>query len=141
MKKLIVLTFLPFLLLGCKKSETPIVTDCDQIGVVDDARMRTAPRDDFSFVSAEIVDDCLEVIVQYGGGCGGATFELIAGDDVTDGVPPQRLMLISFEDKDDCEAWITDTLSFDITALQVDISNEVALTLDGIMRTPILYSY
>lgn len=141
MNQLSIFITLTFLLLNCNKSEVPILTDCDQIGVVDNGQFRNAPRDPFEFVSGEITEDCLEVTVRYGGGCGGATFQLIGEDSLNLSLPPQRTVLISLEDKDNCEAIVIDTISFDLTAFRVDNSNEVDLLLDGISRTPIRYEY
>ena len=141
MKKLIVLTLLPFLFLNCKKSEIPVETDCDKVGIVNNEQLRNAPRDPFDFISAEIIGDCLEVAVRYGGGCGGADFQLFGQEELAQSLPPQRLVLISLDDKDNCEALVTDTISFDLTAFRAENSNEVKLTIDGISRTPILYKY
>ena len=139
--KSIIFFFLPFLLLHCNKNELPVNSNCDKVTVVSDSRFENAPRDDFDFVSAEIDGDCLEILVRYGGGCGGATFELIGNNIIKEPIPVRRYAVISFEDKDNCEALVMPTISFDLTPFQVKNENEVAIYLDGISRTPILYKY
>ena len=139
--KVTVLAFLAFLLLNCNKNEPPVNTNCDQVAIINDSRFQNAPRDDFDFVSAEINGDCLEISVRYGGGCGGATFELIGNNIIKEPIPVRRYAVISFEDKDNCEALVMPTISFDLTPFQVKNENEVAIYLDGISRTPILYKY
>lgn len=119
----------------------PVESSCDKVGIMDNEQLRNAPRDPFDFVSAEIVGDCMEITVQYGGGCGEVNFQLIGGEEVAQSLPPQRLILISLDDNDSCKAFVTDTISFDLTAFRVENSNEVKLTLDGLLRTPILYKY
>lgn len=139
--KSIIFFFLPFLLLHCNKNELPVNSNCDKVTVVSDSRFENAPRDDFDFVSAEIEGDCLEVAVRYGGGCGGAKFELIGNNVLKESLPLQRFVVISFDDKDNCEALIIKTLSFDLTPLQVGNTNEVAIRINGISRTSLLYRY
>ncbi len=139
MKNLMLFVLLPFLIIGCNKSGVKAI--CDQIGIVDSEQYRDAPRDDFDFVSAEIKGDCLEVTVQYGGGCGDATFLLIGEEKLNQSLPPQRPIVISLDDQDYCKALVTKTISFDLTNLREENYDEVQLILDGLSRTPLLYKY
>ena len=130
-----------FLFLSCDKGESPIETDCDKVSEVNDRRFQNAPRDEFDFVSAEIIDDCLAINVRYGGGCGGAEFELIGSTTFGLSLPPQRSVVISFDDNDDCEAIVDTTISFDLRPLRIENTHEVGIILDGISRTPFSYIY
>ena len=60
--------------------------------------------DHFTIDSLAIADDCLEVYVSYGGGCGDVSFNLYRTMLVQNSFPPQTNLYFSFEDNDHCRA-------------------------------------
>jgi len=129
-------------ILGCSQKQIPIEpkiqTDCGFISKISNIELRNAPHDPFQINSNNLTGDCLEIEVRYGGGCGGADFNLIASEDVTSSIPPQRSVVISLKDQDQCEAIVVKTISFDLTPFQVGNSREVLLIVEN-LDSPILY--
>ena len=123
-----------------KKDSTQGSLNCDKLTLVSDALFENAPRDMFQLDSAYVNDDCLKVTVSYGGGCGGAIFELIATTSILESDPVQRIIRISLDDKDDCEAYITEEISFDLIPLRVDSITEINLNLAG-LASALNYQY
>ena len=141
MKNLSILICLCFLLFSCKKKNNSPTINCDKIGILDSDGFRNAPKDPFTFISAEINGDCMEITVEYGGGCGEVDFQLFGQEEVAQSLPPQRLILLSLDDNDLCKALIKETIFFDLTNLREENYDEVQLILDGLSRTPLLYKY
>ena len=129
---------------GCSQKQTlpdtQLETDCGFIAIVNDSELRNAPRDPFTIVSTKIEGDCFEVTVRYGGGCGGADFKFIAGEALDDSMPPQREAVVSLKDEDNCEALVTETISFDLTPLRVENYREIIFNIEFI-NAPFLYKY
>lgn len=88
--------------------------------VIDPDLFEKGPNDPFSMKEAEINGDCLETVVSYGGGCGGAEFTAVNSGAFNYSEPPQTSIRLAFDDQDFCEALITDTLYFDLSPLRFD---------------------
>ena len=135
--------FLLFLLgasFGCKTPEPVIEAQCDKIAIVSNSELRDAPRDPFTLKSIKVEDDCLEITLEYGGGCGEVDFQLIASEDLDDSLPQQRAVILSLKDEDPCRAINTETISFDLTPLRVDNASEIILAFEFV-NAPIYYRY
>ena len=66
-----------------------------------------------------IVDNTLRVTVSYGGGCADHAFTLVLADAFQMMDPPRLPATLAHQaNGDPCEAWLTDTLEFDLTPLQ-----------------------
>jgi len=102
-------------------------TGCEQI-IIDESKFNSAIIDDFTIQNAFIVNDSLMVLVQYGGGCGTADFDLLTNGLFMESDPVQLDILLSFIDDDPCEAAIQRMLCF-------DLSNLIALYNDSYQTT------
>jgi hypothetical protein len=121
---------------NCKKVDI----DCGQRILVDFDMYRNAPADDFDFVAAEVVGDCLRLTIRYGGGCGNIDLKLIDGGFVWESFPHQRSIRLSLKDEDECEALVTKEVSFDLTPIRVTGVNLVVLNLAQ-WNAKLLYRY
>lgn len=76
--------------------------------------------DQVTINKAEIKGDCLEINFSYGGGCGEHEFQLerMPMFCATPPVPPITLQFLHDNKGDLCQAYLTKTLSYDLTSLQ-----------------------
>ena len=101
------------------------------------------PHDDFNFDTAYIIGDCLFFVVGYSGGC--ETHEFTFGQILVSSL--YNDYALTHDSKDDgCEAYIKDTISFDITPLQMTNHAEVGInisiyTTELIRYYTVMYSY
>lgn len=115
-------------------------SNCIQKILVDKNLFTNAPNDEFDFTNVNLVQNCLKVTIQYGGGCGDIELKLIDSGYILESYPVQRNIRLSLKDEDYCEALITKKISFDLTPIQVSDMNKVILNLTN-WDKPILYSY
>lgn len=73
------------------------------------------PSDHFSIDSLSITRNCLEIFVNYGGGCGGAEFQLYNANRIKESLPPQTVLFLHLKDEDPCRSIVSDTLYFDLS--------------------------
>ncbi|MCF8372931.1 MAG: hypothetical protein K9H64_15020 [Bacteroidales bacterium] len=78
------------------------------------------PQDGFAISEVEILGDCIYVTVGYSGGCTEHDFMLgvVWPECGTPPVPPPVLYLCHNANGDLCEAYITETVTFDLSLLQ-----------------------
>lgn len=138
MKNYLFLILMLGALTSCDKFPLPLL--CGTPIIINSELFQEAPNDAFRFSNAQIDGDCLELIIQYGGGCGDVELKLIGAEEVAESFPPQRAIRLSLEDNDFCEALVTDTLRYDLKLARVFGVNEVFLNLEG-WNEPILYTY
>ena len=109
---------------GCEGGIAARITGLRQAGcgpIVDlgmDYNNIVVPADDFDIVSAEMIDDCLKLVVSYSGGCGIHEFLLYAEPLPAFDVYQGLLSLAHYGHGDACDGVIRDTVSFDLTSLQ-----------------------
>jgi len=117
---------------GCKTTSQNMPdanSNCESSTIVDSDQFMNAPSDPFFFRKVIINGDCLEIELQYGGGCGDTEFQLVGAEEVMESFPEQRNIRLSFKDEDNCEALVTKTLSYDLTSTRVGDSGTVILRL------------
>lgn len=90
----------------------PVINDNDAY--------QNAQTDPFDLLQVNVLGDCLEVLIGYGGGCQGIGVEMIGYEFYKESNPPQLDVKIVVEDNDDCEAYVQEYFYFDITDLQYD---------------------
>lgn len=89
---------------------------------------RSLPQDPFTLKNAYVIDNMLYTEVTYSGGCTGANFQLAWNGMMMKSLPPKVVALLSFDDKDDCEAMVTKKIVFELDVLK-EAGNEVILIL------------
>jgi hypothetical protein len=140
MKNGIPLVFVFLLVISACSSDDNTTSNCDQITIIDSNQYKNSPNDQLTINSLEINDNCLKI--NFGsGGCSGDTWvlKLIDSEAILESNPPQRNLRLSLKNEEDCEAFITKEITFDINNLQVD-GNKVLLNLTN-SGDQILYEY
>jgi hypothetical protein len=111
------LAFLPLLLLlaACNKEDRLIrKADCQPYTTVEPTLNAGT-----SIASGKIVDDCMQLIVNYSGCSANHPFELYwDGEFSTTDAGDVEMVLYQIKDGVVCDAYITDTLYFDLSALR-----------------------
>lgn len=70
--------------------------------------------DHFELDSISLDKNCLNIFVNYSGGCGDADFNLYYTQIVANSMPPQTALHLSFEDNDNCRSIVSKKLTFDL---------------------------
>lgn len=116
-------------------------SDCDMFAEVDSNTYKNLTSDNFSFVDAEIVDNCLNLEIEASG-CDGSTweFKLLDSGAVAESFPEQRFLKFQLINKELCDAIFRKTVSFDLTPLKVSGSSEIILNIQG-LESALSYKY
>ncbi|MEN8194065.1 MAG: hypothetical protein ABFS12_14670, partial [Bacteroidota bacterium] len=118
-------------IIGCDNSISPEQSYSEKKVIIDGERYKNAPNDSFSFTNVEIIDDCIKLTIQYGGGCGNIKVNLYDSGVLAMSNPPQKYLRLSLKDMDNCEALITKVLKFELSSIQSICFNKVILNIDG----------
>ena len=130
--------FIIFNLFSCKRSDIDLSAGCVLKAQVNDKLFKEGPSDHLMIQNVELMGDCLTI--EFGaGGCSGRSWELdlVGTESSTKDRITQRSIRLSLKNPELCEAWFTQSISFDISGLKVS-KRDVILNLDG-YDTPILY--
>ena len=118
----------------------PDGTDC-QSAIIDHDHFNNPWHDEFIYEDVNIVDGKIQAKINYGGGCGTISYEMVSDGSVLESNPPQRNLLLSFKDDDNCEALISTTLCFNLSVYRLDSEGgTIQLNLDG-WEEPLNYTY
>lgn len=79
--------------------------------------------DYFIMDSLSINGNCLEVYVNYSGGCGGTEFKLYNSNRIKESLPPQTVLFLHFKDEDPCRGIVRDTLFYDLSPFEKFANN------------------
>lgn len=134
----LVLSFFCFQLLSCSKDDDlPLA---DSAVLIDSEAYNSAISDNYTIRSVKINGDFLTIKFSASG-CDGTNWivKLIDSGSVAYSNPPQRLLVLSLENNEICQAVITKELNFNISNLRVG-SSSVWLNLKK-YGEPILYQY
>lgn len=104
-------------------------SNCDSTVIIDADMYESAESDGFSINSIEMVDDCLEI--NFGAsGCAieSKDVKLIDSGLIIESEPKQRNLFFDFTTNGDCLTYLTETISFDISALK-EANEEVLLNI------------
>jgi len=116
MKKTILFITILFLVTACSTNRQNTKTktsDCINIQLLKTSA--DSLRIDYYVIdSLKIVDDCLEVFVNYSGGCGNASFDLFYTNRIMESIPPKTVLYLAFTDDDPCRNIETKKLTFSL---------------------------
>ena len=88
--------------------------------------------DYYSIDSLFITNDCLNIWVSYGGGCGDADFKLFYSNRVMTSMPPKTNLLLQLTDNDPCRAIVQQKLFFNLSFFEEDANKDgILLNLVG----------
>ncbi len=116
---------------------------CDQQVVIDNDLYQNAISNEFTISEATIAGNCLQITINTSG-CNGDNWDvaLYDADEIltaSDGdAGPWRMLRLTLDNPELCEAIITKTYCFDISNLQYN--DKIFLLLDN-WETEILYEY
>lgn len=104
-------------------------TPIDQVTI--DFDPEQLPNDPFEIDTLFFKEDCIDIVVWYSGGCRTHEFTLVKLPIFcgTPPVPPPTLLLSHNANRDACEAYIQEIISFDLTSLQVQDSTSITFIL------------
>ncbi|UKM64856.2 hypothetical protein GSB9_01414 [Flavobacteriaceae bacterium GSB9] len=114
---------------------------CAQSTLVDTEMYNNLQTAQFTFIDAEIVDDCLNIEIGASG-CDSETwlFNLVDSGAVAESRPEQRYLKLQLINEEDCLAYFTKTVAFDLMPVRVSGSNEIILHLEG-LEASLNYKY
>ena len=116
-------------------------SSCDRFLEVSQSKFETPSTDEFEIVNATIEGNCLNIQISYEGGCNEPNIQLIGSATVEAGSPPIRTLRIKVDTQgDSCTDLSTATLSFDLSALQLDLENSFELKIKGWDQS-VIYNY
>ncbi len=111
-----------FIFLGCRSVRTGSMTEkqelksneCQTLRIVNSTET-AQPGDPYSVEELKINNNCLQIVVSYGGGCGKTSFDAYSSGAEQNDYPPEMNVDIVFHDNDPCRSVVTDTLFVDLT--------------------------
>lgn len=93
--------------------------------ILDDIQKGTFESDSYWINSIAVVDNLLQIEVNYSGGCELHEFELIWPDAIIAIFPPEVGVILTHDaNNDTCEALITETLEFDLDENSVGLDDD-----------------
>jgi len=122
--------FLIFLCLSSCQDEN-IVEPCTQMLLIGNEIYDNYPDDQLTILDVTLEGDCLQINFAASG-CSGNSWivELVGREEILESLPPQRLIRLSLENNEICDAYIGKSVTFDITPSRIS-GNEIILNLDG----------
>lgn len=137
---LIVLT----MLFSCKEAEHSLCCDTfyDSEVVLDATLYKNAVQDAIVINSLEIHDEETLIIKYSASGCDGDTWKIVLVDseDIIESNPIQRNLILSFENTEACDAYITKEVSINITNIRIEGVHEIQLNITN-SNQQIIYEY
>jgi hypothetical protein len=118
----LVMLFLCIQLLSCSDDDNLPIVDSEVL--IDDVAYNSAQTDNYTINSIRLEGDIL--IVNFSSsGCDGSSWEvkLIDSGGAAYSNPPQRFLALTLENNEECEAFFTKELAFDISALRLSNSS------------------
>jgi hypothetical protein len=115
---------------------------CEEKVIIDSDDYINSFNDPFVILDLLIIDNCIHMLIEVAMACSGATWvvKLVDSGEIIDSNPPQRNLIVSFKNNEQCTAVIRKEFAFDITELQVSSHNKVYLTIVN-TEDSILYEY
>jgi len=141
-KFLVVIFLLP--LFSCDNDDNATTNQpsntCGEAVIVNQNKFEYESDDAHTVNSVTLEGNCL-IINFSASGCDGSNWEvkLIASEAVAESLPPQRYLRISLLNPELCDAYITKTIDFDISGVQIDES-PILLNFED-YEDAILYEY
>ena len=132
--KVLSLCFLSLILFTfgtCKNDPAPPSSDCGKLSLLDANLYTDGPDDRVDIDSVWISGSCLTIEYAYGGGCGDTELNLVGVHDLSKQWPRSASARFSFKDRDNCEAYIHTSESFDLKPLQFEGENTIDIKIDG----------
>ena len=116
-------------------------SQCNQSIKISASGYDNGPDDHVQITNAEIMDNCLKITFGASG-CSGDNWivELYDASVVLESFPVQRNIRLSLDNKEDCLAFFTREISFDLTPIEIEEYETIILNLKDFDRS-IRYEY
>ncbi len=126
MKQIGYLIMIIFLIISCDKNDDNPVKcsesgNCDKCIIINNDLYNLTNTDNYTIQNITVNQDCLEI--EFGSsGCDGNSWEidLVDLDGISETAVPQRDLKLRLINIEECEAFITRTISFNLEPLQLD---------------------
>lgn len=130
--------------MGCNSDDdnAAILNHCDFISeIIPQDAFNAIKTSNYVIAEVELNEDCLKITFSSSG-CGTELWEenLFSTDSFYTVFPLQRVLKMKVINEEDCLAVFQKTVSFDLTALQIETQNELPLHIDG-WNEQIIYEY
>src|SRR5690606_17949604 len=144
MKKYILIIFIGILALSCTSDDdnSGTLNNCDFISkVISQDDYNAINTSNYVISEVELNDDCLKITFSSNG-CGTESWQenLFSTDSFYTVFPLQRTLKMELINEELCQAVFQKTVSFDLTAIQIDTQNKLPLNIDGWSKQ-IIYEY
>ena len=103
---------------SCNNDDDSAALNCDQISI---AQVPSSQGDEYTLTDVTITGDWMDVYVGYGGGCEAHCFEIIWSGSVSTSI---YLLLTHDARNDQCEAYINENVSFDLSLIRNRVLSE-----------------
>ena len=103
---------------ACKTQSISDTASCMRITKI--AYSDSIKSDHFTLNSAKIKGKCLWVDVEYSGGCGDASFEMLWDGSMMKSLPPQVNFMLKLSDNDPCRSIVKKSICFDLSSVYSD---------------------
>lgn len=144
-KPFVVITILAITITSCKpgkkinESQKSSPEPCEPITFTNDL-YENIETDYYSVDSIFIDNNCLNIWVNYSGGCGDSEFKLLYNNKIMKSMPPQTNLMLHFTDNDNCRALVQQKLYYDLSFFEEYANNGgIKLRMMGINST-IMYT-
>ncbi len=120
MKRITIIIIAIFIFASCNTSKNTV----QQINYIDEeCEAMTYNKSPVSNISSDyyqvdtlfIANNCLNIWVSYGGGCGISSFNLYYNDKVQNSVPPKTILRFQITDEDPCKATVQQKLYYNLS--------------------------
>lgn len=116
------------MLIGCNEEKLePQNSNCRAIIISNEVFYSDTKETKFKIIEYDIIDNCLEIMFEYGG-CGETEIQLLASEDIAESFPPQRDIRFSFDENGECEMLNRSVGGFNIEDLSTD-GNRIILNI------------
>ena len=124
----------------CEKVSIEPNPDCPEKVIISDNGFRNGPSDELNIISVAIIGDCLNIEFAASG-CDGSTWKVVLYDAnaIKESYPVQRDLRLSLKNQEECDAVITQNISFDLRPLQLEY-DKILLNLSN-SGDQLLYEY
>ncbi len=146
--KVFTMKYITIIILACILTACPFLNSdndvppnfvCGKDVVISAKKYKNGPSDQLNIISAEIKGDSL--YIEFGSsGCDGSSWELCLydADVILESYPEQRNIRLSLKNEEECDAYFTKKVAFNIKPLQTQ-SDKIYLNLQG-WNEQLLYS-
>tara|TARA_R100000935_G_scaffold13736_2_gene27439 strand:- start:17196 stop:17615 length:420 start_codon:yes stop_codon:yes gene_type:complete len=128
-----------FIAASCRSNDDDMVeSTCNAIEINSDL-FNNGITDEFEILEASVTNDCLILLVRYGGGGGEVFGDLVTQEEAVENSTERNLRFL-FDDQSPRDALLSETFEYNLIPLQNSNMSSIQFNLEG-FADPILYEY